>query len=276
MIWIVTDSAQELKSDDARGLAVMNLPLSINGEDVKEEISEERFYELLDDEQMTLRTSQASPAMFEDFFEKLTANGDEVVAILVSTTLSGTYNSARLAALDFPGVHLIDSHTACLAQTVLVERAIELRDQGLSAYELVAALEEEKHQAKLYATLPTLQYLKKGGRISPAKAAIADLAGIKPVLTVNDDGEVEPCAKSRGIKKAIRQCAKLAVEHHIDLERPIVVACSGPYQERAELMLADLEEELGTKLEVRFFNLSPVLGVHLGPGGAGVGFFEKK
>lgn len=144
MIWIVTDSAQELKNDPENGLIVMKLPIMINGEESKEEISKEKFYEMLEDDSISLKTSQATPADFEEVFRKITENGDEVLGVLLSSTLSGTYNSARLAAMDFDNIWLVDSGQAALSETALVKRAMDLRDQGLSAQQIAKQLEEDK------------------------------------------------------------------------------------------------------------------------------------
>lgn len=279
MIWIVTDSAQELKNDKDNGLVVVKLPVLINGQAPKEDISDEQFYMLLDAEGVNLTTSQFSPAGFGELFDTLLQNPeDEVVAILLSSGLSGTFNSARLAAMEHEGrVHLVDSRNACLSQTALVKEALRLRDQGLTASELAQAVEKARDEVKLFAIVPTLKYLKKGGRISAAKAAIGELAGIKPIVTIDDKGEVGVAAQVRGLKKAVRQVAALADKEGVDLERPIVLGFSGLDRETITNLTTELENVLKVSLaNEEPCSLSQVLGVHVGPGAAGIGFFTKK
>ncbi|MBF0579716.1 DegV family protein [Erysipelotrichaceae bacterium RD49] len=279
MIWIVTDSAQELKNDQDKGLVVVKLPVLVNGETPKEEISDEQFYMLLDSDGVNLTTSQFSPAGFEELFAELLKNPeDEVVAVLLSSGLSGTFNSARLAAMEYEGrVHLVDSRNACLSQTALVKEALRLRDQGLTAAQLAKAIEKAREDVKLFAIVPTLKYLKKGGRISAAKAAIGELAGIKPIVTIDENGEVGVAAQVRGLKKAVRQVAALANKEGVDLERPIVLGFSGLDRETVTSLTAELENVLGVSLaNEEPYSLSQVLGVHVGPGAAGIGFFTKK
>lgn len=279
MIWIVTDSAQETKDAKDKGLVVVKLPVLVNGEVPQEEITDEQFYLLLDSEGVSLTTSQFSPATFADLFEELLKNPeDEVVAVLLSSTLSGTYNSARLAAMEFDGrVHLVDSNNACLSQTALVQEALRLRDQGMNAAEIADALEQAKKEVKLFALVPTLKYLKKGGRISAARATIGELAGIKPIVTIDENGEVGVAAQTRGIKKAIRQIVSLVEEEGLDLNRPIVLGYSGLDDANVHALITELESALGTDLShVEPCSLSQVLGVHVGPGAAGIGFFTKK
>lgn len=282
MIWIVTDSAQEYERDPERGFEVIDLPMLLNGKPMKGKMEDSEFYDCLADSNCELKTSQPSPAVLESVFSDLTATGDEVIAILVSSTLSGTFNSARLAAADLNGVYLVDSHQACLSQSALVAYALQLRDEGKSSSEIVENLEEAKKRVKLLAVLPSLAQLKKGGRISPLKAAAADLANIKPVLTIDDNGDVDVCGKTRGMKKAIHQCAKLAVESGIDLSMPVVLAISGPDSGSAELLRKNLEEELeaatGEKvtIDAPVHPLSRMLTIHTGVGGTGAGFFCKE
>lgn len=275
MIWIVSDSAQELKEDRANGIAVMNLPVIINGEEAKGVIEPAAFFEMLDDPAVEMHTSQASPAAFEELFEELTKEGDEVVAILVGSALSGTFNSARLAADSFQGVYLVDSRQACMSQSAMTARAIALRDKGCDAAEIARKLEEEKAGLRLFAALPTLRYLKKSGRISPARAGIGDLASIRPILTINEEGEVVPCAKARGTRRAIRVCAQKILDEQPDFDRPFFLGYTGLDEEPAMILKAEIEDLCGFKIQAEMVPLSQMLCIHIGPGGCGAGFFKK-
>lgn len=276
MIWIVTDTAQEMKHDPENGLYVIDLPVSVNGKTCEKPLEKEEFYSLLEQDDVTLTTSMASPAVMEEVFEKLTANGDEVVAILLSSILSGTWNSARLASLENPSVHLVDSMNACLGECALVQRAMELREQGLGAAEIQKQLQEETRECVLLAAVPSLRYLKKGGRVPAAAAVAGDLVGIKPLVKIDPEGKVVVDSAVRGMKKAVRACAARAVEMGLDPERPIQVGFSGMNDANAKMLKEELERLTGTKIERPLVGLSNVLAVHAGPDAAGLGFFVKK
>lgn len=275
MIWIVTDTGQEHKTDRENGLVVLDCPILVNGEHPEEKLDAASFYALLDEEGISVTTSQVSPAEYMDVFEELTKNPeDEVVCITIGSRLSGTCNSARLASQGNERIHLVDSNTVCLQETMLVDEAIRLRKEGKSAAEIAAILDEEKKNIRILAYIPVLKYLKKGGRISPAKAAIGDLAGIKPIITI-EDGEVAVAAKCRGMKKAMRTLMDQAKAYDIDLSRPVSFGYTGTDDATAKAMIEEFEKSMGQKAEHTPVPLTFLIGVHVGPEGAGFGFFTK-
>lgn len=280
MIWIVTDSAQELKEEEQEGLRFVSLPICVNEKLLDHPIENEDFFALLEEESNVLSTSQPSPSAFEEVFEELTSRGDEVIALLLSSSLSGTYNSARLALLDHEAwqenVHLIDSGQACLSQSVLVARALELRNAGKSAKEIIETIEKEKKQVRLFAMLPTLKYLKKGGRISPAKAALADLAGVRALVTIDENGEISACAKTRGTKKGIRRVAELAADCGIDENRPVFVGYTGLDEQPMRDLQSALREVVGQEILAQTAAISQMLSVHVGPGACGIAFLPRE
>ncbi len=217
MIWIVADSAQELKTDRDKGLVVAPLGIIASGEPMEEGFTSEDFYRTQQQKGVTLTTSQVSPAVYMDIFEDLLKNPeDEVIVISLASGLSGSYNSARLAktSVDEKRIHLIDSQTISFPMVLLVQEALNLRNQGKSAQEIVDILEEDKKKVRLLGLVPTLEYLKRGGRISAATAAIGELAGIKPILTL-EEGKIAVPLKVRGMKKAYNSMARLAKEWNI-------------------------------------------------------------
>lgn len=277
MIWIVTDSAQELKTDRRNGLVVTDLALIANGEPLPADITHEQFFEKLNEKGTTMTTSQVSPAVYMDLFEDLLKNPeDEVVVITIASKLSGTYNSARLAmnGENADRIHLVDSQTVSFPMTLLVQEALELREQGKSAKEIVNILEEDKKKVRILGIIPTLEYLKKGGRISAATAAIGEIAGVKPILSVLD-GEVVIPLKVRGMKKAYNSTARLAKEWNIDLDRPVLFGYTGTKKDAAEVLEHAFEEQLEKKFDGRYEAGCLILGTHVGPDGAAVGFFVK-
>ena len=163
-------------------------------------ISAETFYEKLTGCEMLPTTSQPTPAAFEDAYREAIEAGDEVLCITISSKLSGTYQSATIAAEEFPGkVFVADSRTAALASGVLAEYALQLAEEGLGAEEILRKLMETRKKVRLYAIVDTLEYLKKGGRLSSAVAVVGGVLNIKPVICVDEAGEIKVAGTARGI-----------------------------------------------------------------------------
>lgn len=277
MIWIVADSAQELKTDRDKGLVVAPLGIIASGEPMEEGFTSEDFYRTQQQKGVTLTTSQVSPAVYMDIFEDLLKNPeDEVIVISLASGLSGSYNSARLAktSVDEKRIHLIDSQTISFPMVLLVQEALNLRNQGKSAQEIVDILEEDKKKVRLLGLVPTLEYLKRGGRISAATAAIGELAGIKPILTL-EEGKIAVPLKVRGMKKAYNSMARLAKEWNIDLDRPVVFGYTGLDSQPAQTLKEAFENQLETTFTTDYMEGCYILATHTGPEGAIAGFFVK-
>ena len=277
MIWIVADSAQELKTDRDKGLVVAPLGIIASGEPMEEGFTSEDFNRTQQQKGVTLTTSQVSPAVYMDIFEDLLKNPeDEVIVISLASGLSGSYNSARLAktSVDEKRIHLIDSQTISFPMVLLVQEALNLRNQGKSAQEIVDILEEDKKKVRLLGLVPTLEYLKRGGRISAATAAIGELAGIKPILTL-EEGKIAVPLKVRGMKKAYNSMARLAKEWNIDLDRPVVFGYTGLDSQPAQTLKEAFENQLETTFATDYMEGCYILATHTGPEGAIAGFFVK-
>ena len=277
MIWIVADSAQELKTDRDKGLVVAPLGIIASGEPMEEGFTSEDFYRTQQQKGVTITTSQVSPAVYMDIFEDLLKNPeDEVIVISLASALSGSYNSARLAktSVDEKRIHLIDSQTISFPMVLLVQEALNLRNQGKSAQEIVDILEEDKKKVRLLGLVPTLEYLKRGGRISAATAAIGELAGIKPILTL-EEGKIAVPLKVRGMKKAYNSMARLAKEWDIDLDRPVLFGYTGLDSQPAQTLKEAFESQLKTTFAADYMEGCYILATHTGPEGAIAGFFVK-
>lgn len=277
MIWIVADSAQELKTDRDKGLVVAPLGIIASGEPMEEGFTSEDFYRTQQQKGVTLTTSQVSPAVYMDIFEDLLKNPeDEVIVISLASGLSGSYNSARLAktSVDEKRIHLIDSQTISFPMVLLVQEALNLRNQGKSAQEIVDILEEDKKKVRLLGLVPTLEYLKRGGRISAATAAIGELAGIKPILTL-EEGKIAVPLKVRGMKKAYNSMARLAKEWNINLDRPVIFGYTGLDSQPAQTLKEAFENQLETTFATDYMEGCYILATHTGPEGAIAGFFVK-
>ena len=202
---IVTDSNSGItqKRGDELGIYVLPMPFFIDGELYLEDItlSQEQFYEKLGADS-EISTSQPSPGDVMDLWDKLLEDYDEIVCIPMSSGLSSTCETALSLAQDYDEkVQVVNNQRISVTQEQSVYDAIKLRDEGKSAAEIRQVLEKEKMQASIYITVDTLKYLKKGGRITPAAAAIGTVLNLKPVLQIQGE-KLDAFAKVRGWKAA--------------------------------------------------------------------------
>lgn len=281
-IRFVTDSASDILPSEARALGLRVVPLTVSFDGVEYadtvDLTPTEFYNKLVESDALPTTSQVTPAAFAAAFEEATANGDEVIAVVLSSKLSGTYQSACIAAEDFPGkVHVVDSLSATIGQRMLILEGLELARQGLSAESIVEKLNESRSQLRILALLDTLEYLKKGGRISAATAFAGGVLSIKPVITVNE-GAVELIGKARGSKNGNNLLRKLIADcGGVDFDRPYGLVYSG----FSDVMLKKYIEDSSDlwqndSRELPIHSIGCVIGTHVGPGAIGVAFFEKK
>lgn len=280
-IRIITDSASDLTQEDAKRLGITVLPLKIafGTEEYLDGInlSQTQFYERLIETDELPRTSQLSPFDYSDAFYQATRNEEAVICITISSALSGCYQSASIAARDFDGkVRIVDSMSVCVGQRILVDRAVRLRDQGLSADEITEALEAEKDRTHVIALLDTLEYLKRGGRISAAAAVAGSLLSIKPVVTVQD-GKVAMLGKARGSRNANNLLTEFIQKAgEIDFSKPLAVAYSGLSDNLLQKYMVDhtyLYEEYEGPIPVSM--IGSAIGTHVGPGAIAFAFMTK-
>ena len=186
-IQIVVDSTADMRPEVAD--KVLIVPLSVQfGEKTYVsgvDITPSQFYEMLAQSDVLPTTSQPAPFLFEEAFEKAVSEGNEVICLTCSGKLSGTHQSANIAAAEFEGkVHVVDSNTIALGLGIMVEYAVGLAKQNVSAAEILDKLKEKREKVRLLALVDTLEYLKKGGRISSAVALAGGLLNIKPVMLI--------------------------------------------------------------------------------------------
>ena len=278
-IQIITDSAADILQPHRPEITV--LPMSITFGETQyldgTELTHQKFYELLVEGEQLPSTSQINPAQFMEAFQKQIDAGNSVLAIVISGKLSGTLQSASIAASEFPGkVFVVDIENAAMGQRILVERAIQLIDEGLDIESIAARLETEKKEICLVALLDTLEYLKRGGRISKSAAAIGSFLSIKPVISVQN-GEVCMLGKARGSKNG-RNLLVQEIEKTsgIDFSRPYLLGYSGFSDATLQKYITDnkrLWEEHVNELPIG--TIGATIGTHVGPGAIGVAFFQK-
>ncbi len=282
MLRIITDSAADLKAEVREELKVAVLPLTIHFGDEEFydgiNITHEEFYNRLTSGEIFPQTSQVTPYQYEELFKEVEAAGDTAVVVCLASKLSGTYQSACIAARKFEGrIYVVDSTNATVGQQILVKRACELRDEGLEAEKVAAILEEEKKEICLLGSLDTLLYLKKGGRISPAVAMVGGMLNIKPIACIRD-GEILVLGKARGSKNVsamVNSCQQK--EGEIDFDRPVALAYAGNSDELLQRYLQDSKDlHDGKLMNVPISTIGSTIGTHVGPGTVILTYFRKK
>ena len=240
------------------------------------ELSKHQFYEMLVESDVLPTTSQATPAAFAEYLESVASAGDSAVVITLSSKLSGTYQSAVLAAEDYPNIYVVDSQSVAIGTGVLAQYAVELAQQGMGAEEIAQELMQQREKVCVVALLDTLEYLKKGGRISKTVAFAGGMLNIKPVVTVQD-GAVALIGKARGSRNGNNLLVeKIREAGGVDFERPVLLGYTGlssalleKYVDDSKALWADHVDKLDGCL------LCSVIGTHAGPGAVAVAFFRK-
>lgn len=190
-------------------------------------IDKHRFYERLVESDELPTTSQATPAAFDKEFAEVAAAGDSAVVVTLASKFSGTYQSACIAAAEYDNIYVVDSKSAAIGSGILAEYALKCADKGMDAKTIAETLEKKRDEICLVALLDTLEYLKKGGRISKTVAFAGGLLNIKPVITVVD-GEIQVIGKARGSKQGNNLLVqKIHESGGIDFDEPIILGYSG-------------------------------------------------
>lgn len=238
-------------------------------------ITPEEFYKKLASTKDLPSTSQATPYAFNEAFEEAVEAGDSVVAIILSSGLSGTYQSATIGAAEFPGkVFVVDSRNVAIAVGIMLEYAFRLVDAGMDAEQIASELTAAREKVHLMAVVDTLEYLQRGGRVSKAVAVAGGMLSIKPIISMNPEGKLEMAGKARGNKVANATMNKKAMELDIDFSKPVLVGYTGTsdalmqkyLQESAEFFA---DHTYGTSI------VSAVVGTHAGPNAVAIAFFSK-
>ena len=275
---IIVDSTADLVPEIKERVHIVPLTVHFGDEEYIDgvTIDHETFYNRLIESDVLPTTSQATPDAFMKEFDKIKEAGEEAVVITLASKFSGTYQSAMIAASEYENIYVVDSTSAAMGSGILVELAFKLLDGGKKAAEIAHILEEEKKKIVVVALVDTLEYLKKGGRISKAVAFAGGVLNIKPVLSVID-GEINMLGKARGSKMGnnllVQEIDKAG---GIDFTKPVLLGYSGISD---ALLLKYIEDSRhiweGNINEVRYTSVGSVIGTHAGPGAVVVAFFKK-
>lgn len=278
---ILVDSASDFTMQEVKDLDLVFMPLRVcfGEQEYKDgvELDHDQFFEKLIETDTLPTTSQLSPYAYGEYFRAVADAGDTAVCITLSSKLSGCYQSAMIAAQDYEGViYVVDSLNASLGQRILTELGVRLRDQNLSAAEIAATLDEEKKKIRLVALLDTLEYLKKGGRISTMTALAGNILSIKPVIGLIN-GEVVLVGKARGSKAGNNKLTELIEkEGSFDLSKPYCLAYSGHSDHMLRKYIQDYAYLYEGKTDyLPIASIGCAIGTHIGPGAIGVTFFVE-
>lgn len=278
---VMTDNNAGITSKEAktREVHLVYTPIIIDGEVFYQgkNITEDEFYEqLAGDKDIT--TSMPTPGDVIDMWDELLKDYDEVVYIPLSSALSNSCHAAIQLAEDYDGkVQVVDDHRISVTMRQSVLDAKWLADHGKSAKEIKEALEKNAYNSVIFLTVDDLKYLKKGGRVTPAAAALGSVLNIKPVLTTNG-GKFDAIEKVRGMKRSVAKMLDYADEYmkqlkaNYDVEK-IRVGAAGSFHktEDADAWLAQLKERFPDVPDVYYDPLSLVVGTHTGPEAVGMG-----
>lgn len=279
---LISDSACDMTQEEAKTLGVTVLPLKtlIDGVEYLDgvTITTEEFYDKLESCKALPTTSQLSPAEFEDALRPIVESGDEAVIITLAGNLSGTAQSAAIAAAEAGGsVWVVDSGNVTIGQGILLRYAIQLRDQGFTGKEIAEELERVKPRICLLARVDTLEYLMRGGRLSKTAAIAGTLLHIKPVLSV-EDGEIKVLGKARGSRQSDNMLTQfIQKKGGIDFSMPVMLAYSGTddallkgYVDNSRSLWEGHLDSLPVTM------IGSTISTHAGPGAIAVAFFAKE
>lgn len=278
-VQIITDSASDLTQEQIKALGITCIPLkTLFGEEEFLDgvtLTHQQFYEKLIESDCLPTTSQIPPHEYEAAFAAVKAAGDTAVVIALSSRLSGSFQSANIALEGYENcISLVDSENVCLGEQILVRYACRLRDEGKSAAEIAATLDIRKKDVRVVALLDTLEYLKRGGRISGAAALAGNLLSIKPVIAIVD-GEVAVLGKARGSKNGNNMLMQeITKTGGIDYTMPFCLGYTGLDDTLLQKYIADHSSLWEGKVDVLpISTIGSTIGTHAGPGGICVSFF---
>lgn len=276
MIKIMVDSASDCRDQTSLYDYFIPLNVQIGGHDYKDGVDLDRdtFYQLLTTSGEFPKTSQPSPDDFLRYFKDAKRSGDEILYFCLSSALSGTYQSACIAKdmAEYDGIYIIDTRAVTHMISYLASYARQLIGDGLSAAEIAEKCDSLKTKVKVLAGLDTLEYLYKGGRLSRASAAVGEIAGIKPIVTVTEEGTVNAGSKAIGLNRAVQTIVTKMGSFEIDANFPIYTAYTYGIEnvEKLESKLSAAGYSPADRLQV-----GSTIGAHVGPGVYGVLFVIK-
>lgn len=282
-IAVVTDSNSGITQAQGKelGIKVLPMPFMIDGKEYMEDISltQREFYEKMA-EDLDISTSQPSPDSIVELWDGLLEEYDEIVHIPMSSGLSGSCQTALMLAEDYDGrVQVVNNHQISVTQRQSALDALTMAERGMSALEIREKLERTSHNSTIYITVDTLKYLKKGGRITPAAAALGTLLRLKPVLTIQGE-KLDAFAKARTMKQAKAMMIS-AIQHDLETRwndregKNTHLEIAHSNSEEAALQLKEELQEIFPHTDIYMDPLSLSVACHIGPGGLAIAAVKK-
>ena len=278
MVKILTDSSCDLSPARCEELGVEMLPLTVNfGEEsfrANIDISNDAFNQKLATVSELPKTAQITPAFFEQIFKEYKESGDDVVCLFISSQMSGTLQSARIAKnlVGADNIQLPDTLNVTFALGLLVEEAAKMRERGLSAAEIASEVEALIPRVRLWALIDDLKYLKMGGRLSATSALVASILGICPIITL-ENGLVEVVGKARGKKAAFKFMQNMVEKEPISNDFSVTIGHAAVPKTRDDFM--DFMSAELKKREIHKLDIGSIVGTHTGPGACGLAYIRK-
>ena len=279
MVRIIIDSTTDVAEAIADKVKIVPLTIRFGEEEYVDRVTidHKTFYEKLIESDVLPITSQATPGDFGPIFEEVAKAGDTAVVLTLSSKLSGTYQSAMIAAGDYPGkIFVVDGKSVAIGTGILAELAVTLAEAGKAAEEIAQTLEAERENVRVIALLDTLEYLRKGGRISATVAVAGSLLSIKPVVNLQD-GAVNILGKARGSKQGNNLLVK-EIENAggVDFQKPLLLGYTGLNDDLLQKYIRDSAHLWeGHSDALRIAAVGSVVGTHAGPGVVAAAFFKK-
>ena len=275
---LIIDAGSDLTVAQAKELDVTLIPMSVRfgSEEYLSgvDITSEEFYNRLTTEKELPTTSQPTPYAFEEVYQQVVDAGDEAVVLCVSSALSGTYQSACIAADGLEDrIFVVDTRAVSVAEKILLDYAISLRNHGANAQAIAAELEKKKEDVCVFGAVETLEYLIKGGRLSKTAGAVGSVLGIRPVLHLVD-GALEVAGKARGAKAAITMTHQFISDVGIDFTMPCGLGYTGNDPKVLSPFL-EAQNASWSGQDIPVYNVGSTVGTHTGPGLFLVAFFKK-
>lgn len=274
---ILTDSSANLTPELIARFSIRVIPMKIHwsGQTLRDgvDITPPEFYARLEQEKEIPTTSQLSIPELIQVFNELAPNCDAIVAPLISSGISGTVDAARSAAAEFSlaPVMVVDTLTAASAQALIVLAAARAAEAGMNADQVAQVAQNVARRLSVYFMVDTLKYLHKGGRIGTASKYLGSALNIKPILHMDEWGKIDALERVRTHHKALERLVELAVEKAGGAPAHVgILHANAP--ESAEFIQRELTQRIQIE-EIYTFELSPVIGAHVGPGTAGVAVY---
>ncbi len=277
---IITDSASDISQAKAKEWGIQVLPLKVRfGEEEFLDgvtLTPQDFFKKLVETDEIPKTSQITPYDYAQVFKEAVDAGDDLICFTLSSGVSGSYQSACMAAEEFSDrIYVVDTQQFCISQLIIVQWAAQLRDQGLSALEIVDRVSEDLKKAHVIAAFDTLEYLKLGGRISSAAAFAGNILMIKPVLTI-EEGVVKILGKARGSKNKHNMLMEFVKKTGgIDFPKPACLGYTGFTDEVLKKYVEDSKELYeGREDSIQYAEVGATIGTYAGPGAIALAYFE--